>query len=102
MSACTIKGTSGNDELVGTDGHDVICGKGGKDDIFGKGGRDDTSGSVRGGINSACDETDRSPIALPFPSWQLVFFVISNTIERRPRRSESLLRRTASIDPAGQ
>ncbi|HXJ65018.1 MAG TPA: hypothetical protein VNN79_14780, partial [Actinomycetota bacterium] len=42
--ACTIKGTSGNDNLVGTAGRDVICGLGGNDTINGKGGDDFLTG----------------------------------------------------------
>jgi Ca2+-binding RTX toxin-like protein len=38
--ACTITGTSGDDDLRGTSGHDVICGLGGNDFIQGLGGND--------------------------------------------------------------
>ena len=39
-TACTITGTSGDDNLIGTDGNDVICGGGGRDRISAKGGND--------------------------------------------------------------
>jgi Ca2+-binding RTX toxin-like protein len=42
---CTVKGTSGRDELAGTSQDDVICGFGGSDVIEAKGGDD----VVRGG-----------------------------------------------------
>jgi Tol biopolymer transport system component len=38
--SCTIKGTSGVDNLTGTSGADVICGLGGPDSIEGRGGAD--------------------------------------------------------------
>lgn len=43
---CTIRGTSGNDELEGTPGADVICGFGGNDTIEGRGGGDELRGNV--------------------------------------------------------
>lgn len=39
-TACTITGTSGDDNLIGTDRNDVICGGGGRDRISAKGGND--------------------------------------------------------------
>jgi Ca2+-binding RTX toxin-like protein len=39
-TACTVKGTSGVDNLTGTSGADVICGLGGHDAIEGRGGAD--------------------------------------------------------------
>jgi len=42
--SCTIKGTSGPDNLVGTDARDVICGLAGNDTINGKGGDDFVTG----------------------------------------------------------
>jgi Ca2+-binding RTX toxin-like protein len=39
-TTCTIRGTSGPDNLVGTPERDVICGKGGNDNLEGRGGRD--------------------------------------------------------------
>lgn len=52
--ACTIKGTSGNDELQGSSVNDVICGYGGNDVISGSGGTDILKGgggndTIRGG-----------------------------------------------------
>jgi Ca2+-binding RTX toxin-like protein len=40
VAACTIKGTSGPDELLGTPGPDVICGFGGNDVLSGMNGND--------------------------------------------------------------
>jgi len=37
---CTIRGTSGADDLRGTDARDVICGLGGDDEIRGRDGND--------------------------------------------------------------
>jgi len=39
-TACTIAGTTGNDQLEGTGGDDVICGLSGDDTINGRGGDD--------------------------------------------------------------
>ena len=44
--ACTISGTSGNDNLVGTPGRDVICGLAGDDVIRGRGGNDSLRGDA--------------------------------------------------------
>jgi Ca2+-binding RTX toxin-like protein len=38
--ACTIRGTSGNDDLRGTRGDDVICAGPGDDEVFGAAGND--------------------------------------------------------------
>lgn len=45
-SACTIKGTPGDDRLTGTPGRDVICGLGGNDAIEGLGGDDRLVGNA--------------------------------------------------------
>lgn len=45
-SGCTIRGTSGPDELVGTQGDDVVCGFRGRDTVRGLGGDDTLLGNV--------------------------------------------------------
>ena len=47
-ATCTVKGTSGDDQLAGTKKKDVICGRGGNDTLSGRGNNDE----IRGGAGN--------------------------------------------------
>jgi Ca2+-binding RTX toxin-like protein len=63
--ACTLTGTSGDDDLVGTPGDDVICAGAGNDTVDGAGGNDVLSGGP--GRDTTSYASSASPIVVRLP-----------------------------------